>query len=1565
MRGKRKRVALIVSFCLIITTILPGFSYSIQNQPELTLPVESAEPGESVPPETDPTTDSDTAGTADSGRAVPTSEPGAAAQAESSEAESTAAKTPAPEGSLGTAGPESTGSTESGSVPDETILSGESVPDSPQSLEAALYNSDGSGPQVTKVRVLKERNYLEIYWDREVEDSTATASYKLKNGETELTLLTGNSNTMYFNGYAMSSIGFRGSIDESQPITLEIVGEIKDTGGNLAEKKTYEAVYENYYKQSLTTDTGIVVKASADVQYSSLLEAKKQIDTMLGKTETGIAARLAEYGASMALYGPHENAYFVPEHRYAWDPDMYEVEGYGGNQWNDGVSSIAEKNVIRVLDGEEAGQTKYRNENILVHEFGHSVKSLGMDLLADKSLSKEFQDLYRSRKRAGMWPNTYAISNSDEFFATMCTIWFSVMAEKPDWTDGVRSPINTREDLLKYDPETYAFFAKIFPDTFLDSPWDPSTIPNDYDDVFVPAVIEEGTHDYGEDVFKLLIDGADGKEYHLEQFQGVVLWWNYGDADINSWTLTRTADGFHITTLSGDKALAPTDDSTVALADADITDQNQLWNFVPAEGEEGKLIHLGTGKALGLAGTTADGTALKLVGETDAPRWRIQNLTKDTALIPKASHDFGGTYFRVTSAADGSSIWENWENGKIWITGDSDRNSWKIVPAGGGYVRISPKESPDMALAPENSGTAIGTRVLTVAGEESDETQLWSVAAKDGSLRFVNKASGLAIGVKDNDMTSGNILVLAEISDSAYQLWDVVNKTTSAKLAQPDIPNYVTPKNIGIDSIRLIEEDYVEIVWSEDVTNSTLPENYKLTINGKEAEIDPDRCFYYRQMTSLGLKERLDDPKTATGRLEITGDITAGGGKAEKKTYDFAFDPFYTQSVTSQTGIVIRSSSNVQMSTLELTAKTIDFMLSKRPDIAQKMLENHADIAIHGTGENAYYIPEYRVQTDPNVNPAAGLGGNMSLPTSTFAESAVIGHGENVLVHEFGHAIKALGISQLEDQSLIREYEEAFIHAKLAGLWPDTYAISNAEEFFACVSTVWFECGRESESGGTAGPVNLKSELLIYDPLSYEFFSKIYPDERLPEGCWNYTDRNDYPVTEAPNITEPEPPVDPDDANLPTEDYDLDQHYFKIYSYLGTNVVNYEDGQVNTWWDFSNSGYNYNFDTLSWKLDQVGDYYRFTSKLGNMALMPEGSGTALGTRITAGPVDQTDDSQLWQLVRVEGYFCQLVNKASGFALGTQYNALPADGTILELVKYAKSPSYSQQWRVLRLKDQPGDANLHDNLYAVRPLRMDYSKLEEAGKTALGLDRSLYTKDSLRALDEAMAQYDSVLENGLAPQERIDAMAAGIENALDALKLVEVPDDPDPDGKPVTYTPKVTIRLTGDKASKSETFRFTLEADAKNPEGGAVLGKATASITGAGSAEFGEITFRKSGDYRFTIRQEAGKAGGYTYDTSVWTLKVTVAENDLALSLAKVLYESNSGATKESAAEFTNQFKSTVIPPTTEDPGKDKNANNTVKAGDESTLTLVIFTMAAATSAAVWLAFKKAKYGREE
>ena len=83
---------------------------------------------------------------------------------------------------------------------------------------------------------------------------------------------------------------------------------------------------------------------------------------------------------------------------------------------------------------------------------------------------------------------------------------------------------------------------------------------------------------------------------------------------------------------------------------------------------------------------------------------------------------------------------------------------------------------------------------MLVTGNEEDQTQLWSLEDADGSARFINKASGLAIGIANDDMTSGNNLVLTEKSDSSiYQLWNVINKSTSATLEQPDIPNYAGP----------------------------------------------------------------------------------------------------------------------------------------------------------------------------------------------------------------------------------------------------------------------------------------------------------------------------------------------------------------------------------------------------------------------------------------------------------------------------------------------------------------------------------------------------------------------------------------------------------------------------------------------------------------------------------------------------------------------------------------------------------------------------------------------------
>ncbi|MBO6164369.1 MAG: Ig-like domain-containing protein, partial [Lachnospiraceae bacterium] len=297
----------------------------------------------------------------------------------------------------------------------------------------------------------------------------------------------------------MSSIGLgRGQAAKlatiaPEGLTLEVKGEnIKDEEGNAAENITYTGVPRtNFYTQFLMSDTGILMKADDTVAPETLVKAANQVDAELGKAGTGIAERMAEFGCSLAIYSPHENVYLIPEHRSGYSYDMYDVEGYGGSTYNKGVSSIAERNITRTRDNTEDPDlnTAYRNENILLHEFGHCVKSVGIDTLTDKTLSNEYKAVYKNAKEGGLWPNTYAMGNSDEFFATMCAIWFNNMAEKPTWDDGVRCPINTREEMKKYDPVTYAYFEKILPsDIVLMSPWD-EPAPDEYHDEYVDPTL--------------------------------------------------------------------------------------------------------------------------------------------------------------------------------------------------------------------------------------------------------------------------------------------------------------------------------------------------------------------------------------------------------------------------------------------------------------------------------------------------------------------------------------------------------------------------------------------------------------------------------------------------------------------------------------------------------------------------------------------------------------------------------------------------------------------------------------------------------------------------------------------------------------------------------------------------------------------------------------------------------------------------------------------------------------------------------------------------------------------
>ena len=160
-----------------------------------------------------------------------------------------------------------------------------------------------------------------------------------------------------------------------------------------------------------------------------------------------------------------------------------------------------------------------------------------------------------------------------------------------------------------------------------------------------------------------------------------------------------------------------------------------------------------------------------------------------------------------------------------------------------------------------------------------------------------------------------------------------------------------------------------------------------------------------------------------------------------------------------------------------------------------------AEKILHGAGIYDVEIRHISGDLTDNYDPSNRV---LNLSDATFRSSSVAAIG--VAAHECGHAIHLVGMNGLKDQTLADMIRKAYQHASDNGLWPDTYAISNYEEYFATLSTVWFNVMQEGVDGrwdGIRGPVNTREELKVYDPEGYELMKHIYPEKTLPEP-WHY-----------------------------------------------------------------------------------------------------------------------------------------------------------------------------------------------------------------------------------------------------------------------------------------------------------------------------------------------------------------------------------------------------------------------------------------------------------------------------
>lgn len=138
-----------------------------------------------------------------------------------------------------------------------------------------------------------------------------------------------------------------------------------------------------------------------------------------------------------------------------------------------------------------------------------------------------------------------------------------------------------------------------------------------------------------------------------------------------------------------------------------------------------------------------------------------------------------------------------------------------------------------------------------------------------------------------------------------------------------------------------------------------------------------------------------------------------------------------------------------------------------------------------------------------------------------------------------------------------------------------------------------------------------------------------------------------------------------------------------------------------------------------------------------------------------------------------------------------------------------------------------------------------------------------------------------------------------------------------DPKPATATIDGTKTLTGRDMADGETFGFELSAADETTQNAVTAGTVTlpgaATVSGAKADEvkgfqFGEITFKKPGEYTFNVNEAkwngeavpAADGNGMQFDRSTKTVKVTVTDDHTGSLKAKVTYPNG-------AAAFANKY----------------------------------------------------------
>lgn len=205
-----------------------------------------------------------------------------------------------------------------------------------------------------------------------------------------------------------------------------------------------------------TDAQGIPVVASADVPDRGLLVARDVILHMLTNSPS-IQQQMIDEGYKLGVMADTDSTMDIPWYSDLEKPDGIDEDVTVAEYWNQRARGLggdevtcAEENILGYPG------TKYFGENILVHEFSHSIHQAIRE--TDPELARKIESAYQDAMANGLWEDHYASTNAAEYWAEGTQFWFN---SNYQYEHGDRTVLNSA-DLMRYDPKLYSLLEKVY-----------------------------------------------------------------------------------------------------------------------------------------------------------------------------------------------------------------------------------------------------------------------------------------------------------------------------------------------------------------------------------------------------------------------------------------------------------------------------------------------------------------------------------------------------------------------------------------------------------------------------------------------------------------------------------------------------------------------------------------------------------------------------------------------------------------------------------------------------------------------------------------------------------------------------------------------------------------------------------------------------------------------------------------------------------------------------------------------------------------------------------------------